>query len=74
MANNNNKENNIGKLGINHAPQRSSKFLDDENIKSSSKRLSIAKLQLIREELIRKCKETDYYKSGKDRRNTPPKD
>lgn len=74
MANNNNKENNIGKLGINHAPQRNSKFLDDENIKSSSKRLSIAKLQLKREELIRKCKETDYYKSGKDKRNTPPKD
>lgn len=49
-------------------PKGPSKFLDDENIKSSSKRLSIAKLQLKREELIAKCQATDYYKQGKDKR------
>ena len=67
MGNNNNKDSGTEKIKNNLMPGRPH-FLDDENIKSSSKRLSIAKLQLKREELISKCRETEYYKSGKDKR------
>ena len=45
-----------------------SNFLDDENIKSSSKKLSIAKLQLKKEALIEKYRQTEYYKQRKDKR------
>ena len=67
--NNGNTNDNNKKYRSNHAPKGYSGFLDDDNVHNVPLKVSLIKLELKRNELIRKYRETEYHKSGKDRRN-----
>ena len=66
-SNKNNKDNKKV-IRSNHAPRGSANFLDEE-VKNVLIELSILKLEMKKRELLEKYYKTDYYKSGKDKRN-----
>jgi hypothetical protein len=65
---NNNKDTNKEKIKSSLATGGHSNFSDDENVKNIPIKLSILQLELKRDEMIRKYRETEYYKSKKDKR------
>ena len=72
--NGNNNEPNNKKYRSNHAPKGNPTFLDDDNVYNVSLKVSLIKLELKKKELIRKYRETEYHKSGKDKRNPDTED
>jgi hypothetical protein len=68
-----NAENKKEIIRSNHTP-RGNAIFSDEVLYNEPIKLSILRLEHKKRELLQKYRETEYYKSGKDKRNKSPKE